>query len=590
MNKLQELSLEIQDLNFQIKQRQNQLNNTIMTKEKKIQVEEEIRKLRQKLAQAWAKYNIEKQNESDDQTYQSLCDSTKIPIYKSVSNQCPCCMGHREIQKEKGIVVCPYCDFVEQLIVDHYVIDHEKVKQLQQKAEEERKEALIKKELHDKRVVFWIVSSFVSLIALPILLGFHRLFLTYIYFFIWSLTALVLYPTWKPLMWASIFPVPLTKLITTSDTIKQKYNLAVRILFIVGGWLAYILILGGMLLMDASYSRRNHQNSYELEPATSYTVPATTVSPRPATENTTEATTEKAAETEADTSSLDNAENIFDTFSSIPDKNGFSEDANQHIDKSYYSISIPDYYVYSEKDSDESKDLSFYTIGNNAGLAIQTLNNDNITQDDFEAQKESLTKKMIGDSYSNSIISNDSCMISGLSAQVARCTFEKNDNSYSVECCVAYYEKTVIAFLFLQDNDTITNYYPDYIRILDNIKVNESPAETEKTTLAISNYYITTDSSNDKVVVVEYSFTNTFSSNRTFMWSFSDKAFQNGVECDDADSVDGVSINEDFRTVQPGGNLKIKHAYKITDASDVTIEVKDLLGLTTYLSQKISLG
>ena len=201
--------------------------------------------------------------------------------------------------------------------------------------------------------------------------------------------------------------------------------------------------------MDASYSRRNHQNSYELEPATSYTVPATTVSPRPATENTTEATTEKAAETEADTSSLDNAENIFDTFSSIPDKNGFSEDANQHIDKSYYSISIPDYYVYSEKDSDESKDLSFYTIGNNAGLAIQTLNNDNITQDDFEAQKESLTKKMIGDSYSNSIISNDSCMISGLSAQVARCTFEKNDNSYSVECCVAYYEKTVIAFLFL---------------------------------------------------------------------------------------------------------------------------------------------
>lgn len=90
--------------------------------------------------------------------------------------------------------------------------------------------------------------------------------------------------------------------------------------------------------------------------------------------------------------------------------------------------------------------------------------------------------------------------------------------------------------------------------------------------------------------MVEYAFTNTFSSDKTFVWSFSDKAFQNGVECEDAGTVEGVVISDQFKTVKPGGTQKLKIAYKLTDASNVTIEVKNILGYTTYLSQEISLG
>lgn len=121
-----------------------------------------------------------------------------------------------------------------------------------------------------------------------------------------------------------------------------------------------------------------------------------------------------------------------------------------------------------------------------------------------------------------------------------------------------------------------------------------APAEAEskeETSVKISGHHLSTDYSGATVLVVDYEFYNGEDEAKSFMWLFSDKAFQNGVECDDmvigCDDIDSQSIMND---VQPGTTYTVSEAYHVADGSDVIIKVSDLWGGTTYIEDTISLN
>ena len=62
---------------------------------------------------------------------QRLANAPKIPVYKPVPVICPRCNGNREIIREQGKAVCPYCDFVEPLTVERWEIDPAVLRQIQ---------------------------------------------------------------------------------------------------------------------------------------------------------------------------------------------------------------------------------------------------------------------------------------------------------------------------------------------------------------------------------------------------------------------------------------------------------------------------
>ncbi len=68
---------------------------------------------------------LQKQQQAEQtmRNLEMLRQSLKKPVYKPASTQCPNCMGRRELQYQFGRMVCPYCDSVEQLVIDHYEVN-----------------------------------------------------------------------------------------------------------------------------------------------------------------------------------------------------------------------------------------------------------------------------------------------------------------------------------------------------------------------------------------------------------------------------------------------------------------------------------
>lgn len=72
---------------------------------------------------------------------------------------------------------------------------------------------------------------------------------------------------------------------------------------------------------------------------------------------------------------------------------------------------------------------------------------------------------------------------------------------------------------------------------------------------------------------------------------FDDKVFQNGVECDSTViGCDEIDSQQQMNEIQPGVTVNIKEGYHITDMSEVSVEVTELFGNTTYLSETITLS
>lgn len=175
-----------------------------------------------------------------------LDNAPKKVIYKPVSLECPKCMGHREIHRDTAQAVCPYCDFVEQLVVDRYVIDQEAFQKQLQEEELQRQQRLKRQ---NQLLLCWGVIGGVVLIGLPFafMMG---LFSVYICWAIIAVALMLTYPKLEPILWFVIFPVPLTGILLHHEEIKRKFDAKYRYLMIVGAWVVYVVLLGVLLMFD----------------------------------------------------------------------------------------------------------------------------------------------------------------------------------------------------------------------------------------------------------------------------------------------------------------------------------------------------
>lgn len=95
----------------------------------------------------------------------------------------------------------------------------------------------------------------------------------------------------------------------------------------------------------------------------------------------------------------------------------------------------------------------------------------------------------------------------------------------------------------------------------------------------ILNYSIETDDLGKDFLLVEYEFTNHTDKSQSFAWSIDDKAFQNGVECDDLTVwSDLVDSNAAQNEIKPEVQYKLKKGYLLSDKeSPVVIECSPLI-------------
>lgn len=112
-----------------------------------------------------------------------------------------------------------------------------------------------------------------------------------------------------------------------------------------------------------------------------------------------------------------------------------------------------------------------------------------------------------------------------------------------------------------------------------------------ETSVKIKDHKLSKDYQGADVLVVNYEFYNGESEAKGFTFTFSDKAFQNGVECDS--TVIGckdVDTQAGLNDVQPGYSYIVSVGYHITDRSDVQIKVTDLFGTRKFLDETVKLS
>ncbi len=116
--------------------------------------------------------------------------------------------------------------------------------------------------------------------------------------------------------------------------------------------------------------------------------------------------------------------------------------------------------------------------------------------------------------------------------------------------------------------------------------------DLQETSVKIIDYSLDVDYSGEEVLLVNYEFYNGEDSTESFATTFTDKAFQNGVECDNMVIMDfdsDVDLGKSMTNIQPGASCIITQAYKLTDKSDVEISVTGWLSDTEYLKETIKL-
>lgn len=104
--------------------------------------------------------------------------------------------------------------------------------------------------------------------------------------------------------------------------------------------------------------------------------------------------------------------------------------------------------------------------------------------------------------------------------------------------------------------------------------------ETGEFAVTIDGARTGTDYAGEPILIVTYTFTNNGEEPQTFMWAFSDKAFQNGVELDGfvvSDEVDSVAKTKELK---PGATIEVQSAFALDDQSEVTVEVSELWSLS----------
>lgn len=127
---------------------------------------------------------------------------------------------------------------------------------------------------------------------------------------------------------------------------------------------------------------------------------------------------------------------------------------------------------------------------------------------------------------------------------------------------------------------------------------NEPAQEAQQAQQAVSSQYdvtidgcvVTQDYEGQPAMVVSYTWTNNSEEATSFLAAISAKAFQNGVELENAilmDAPEGYNSQSSMAEVKPGGTTSAQEAYLLTDQSDVLVECSELFSWdNTLLAEK----
>lgn len=93
---------------------------------------------------------------------------------------------------------------------------------------------------------------------------------------------------------------------------------------------------------------------------------------------------------------------------------------------------------------------------------------------------------------------------------------------------------------------------------------------------------VTTDYEGNPAIIVDYTFTNNSDDATSFAAACYPQAFQNGVQLETAIVTDDLG-NGYYAEIKPGATTSARIAYSLSDESDVTVEVSELIFLDDTL-------
>lgn len=96
--------------------------------------------------------------------------------------------------------------------------------------------------------------------------------------------------------------------------------------------------------------------------------------------------------------------------------------------------------------------------------------------------------------------------------------------------------------------------------------------------VTIDNCTMTSDYEGAPAIIVDYTFTNNSDKETSFAVACTAKAFQNGAELETAVVSEDLG-NGYMAEVKPGATTQARIAYKLTDQSEVSVEVEELFSL-----------
>lgn len=97
---------------------------------------------------------------------------------------------------------------------------------------------------------------------------------------------------------------------------------------------------------------------------------------------------------------------------------------------------------------------------------------------------------------------------------------------------------------------------------------------------------VTTDYEGAPAIIVDFTFTNNSEEDTSFAVACNQKAFQNGVQLESAVVTEDLG-NGYMAEIKPGGTTEAHLAYVLTDDSDVSVEVEELISFDdTKLAEK----
>ena len=172
---------------------------------------------------------------------------------------------------------------------------------------------------------------------------------------------------------------------------------------------------------------------------------------------------------------------------------------------------------------------------------------------------------------------------SGLSFGYAEYSCTMKNVDLLVKHAVFDCQNGLVAFLLGIPSGETTDYSKDFYRVLNSVEVLEDPTQG-----AIGEYYVsigdcsfTTDYKGNKVIVINYDFTNNSSETVAPIWEIRGIAFQDGVQLETAivlnNSVYDAGIEQ--KSIRPGITLTgCQVAYVLTSDSPVEFEMGALFG------------